>query len=94
MARLYKVMNKGCCIGIEVQPKNGKAFTLEEAQFMVGGYIEVVHLDGDNILVCDEEGRLKDKERNEMATFNATQLGYKGNEYLVGDVLFCKDKEI
>lgn len=94
MARLYKVMDKGCCTGIEVQPKNGKAFTLEEAQAMVGGYIEVVHLKDNDILVCDEEGRLKDKERNEIATFRATQLGYKGNEYLVGDVLFCKDNEI
>lgn len=94
MARLYKATDKGCRTGIEVFPKDGKAFTLEEAQSMVGGYIEVVHLDGDNVLVCDEDGRLKNKERNEMATFNAARLGYKGNEYLVGDVLFCKDKEI
>ena len=94
MARLYKVTDKGCRTGIEVQPQNGEVFTLEEAQAMVGGYIEVVHLEGDDILVCDEEGRLKDKERNELATFRAVRLGYKGNEYLVGDVFFCKDNEI
>lgn len=94
MARLYKATDKSCHTGIEVQPENGEVFTLEEAQAMVGGYIEVVHLKDDDILVCDEEGRLKDKERNEFATFMAVQLGYKGNEYLVGDVLFCKDNEI
>ena len=34
----------------EVQPKNGEKISLEEAQALVDGYVELIHLDGDNIL--------------------------------------------
>lgn len=55
---------------------------------LVGGYIEVVvlreHGDGAReILVLDEEGRLKEKPVN----FAATML--YGRDYLVGDVIHC-----
>lgn len=92
MARLYKVMENGSAY-FDVNPKDGNKFTLEEAQAMVGGYIEVVHLNDGRILVCDEEGRLKQKRVNKNATKEAYKLGYKGH-FLVGDVLFCKDNEI
>ena len=38
--------------------------TLENFQKTVGGYIETVTLASDLIIVCDEEGRLKDKPHN------------------------------
>jgi hypothetical protein len=34
-----------------MQPKNGVKITLEEAQALVGGYVELVHLDDNNILL-------------------------------------------
>lgn len=76
----------------EVQPKNGEKISLEEAQVLVDGYVELIHLDGDNILLCDEEGLLKNKPINTLATIQARGLGWKGS-YLVGSVLFLKDKE-
>ena len=76
----------------EVQPKNGEKITIVEAQDLVGGYVELVYLDDDNILLCDEEGLLKHKPINTLATIQAKGLGWKGS-YLVGSVLFLKDKE-
>lgn len=86
--KLYEV---GCIVK-EVHPKNGEKISLEEAQALVGGYVELVHLDDDNILLCDEEGLLKHKPINTLATIQAKGLGWKGS-YLVGSVLFLKDKE-
>ena len=37
--------------------------TLENLQSTVGGYIETVTF-GDMVIICDEEGRLKNKEPN------------------------------
>lgn len=86
--KLYEV---GCIIK-EVQSKNGVKITIEEAQDLVGGYVELVNLDGDNILLCDGDGVLRFKRINTLATSHAKQLGWKGS-YLVGSVLFLKDKE-
>lgn len=83
--KLYEV---GCIIK-EVQPKNGVKITLEEAQALVDGYVELVHLDDDNILLCDEEGLLKHKPINTLATILAKHLGWKGS-VLVGSVLIFK----
>lgn len=65
------------CICKEVQPNNGVKISLEEAQALVGGYVELVHLDDDNILLCDEEGLLKYKPINTLATIQARGLGWK-----------------
>lgn len=86
--KLYEVG----CIAKEVQPKNGVKISLEEAQALVDGYVELFHLNDDNILLCDEEGLLKHKPINTLATIQARGLGWKGS-YLVGSVLFLKDKE-
>lgn len=63
-----------------------------EALALVDGYVELIHLDGDNILLCDDDGVLRFKRINTLATSHAKQLGWKGS-YLVGSVLFLKDKE-
>ena len=86
--KLYEV---GCIVK-EVQPKNGVKITLEEAQALVDGYVELVYLDDNNILLCDEEGLIKHKSINTLATIQANRLGWKGS-YLVGSVLLLKDKE-
>ena len=38
--------------------------TLGALQEAVGGYIEVVHIFSEIVLICDEEGRIKDKSIN------------------------------
>lgn len=51
-----------------LMPMNGKKFSLFELQQYVGGYIEIVYLKKDKILVVDEEGKLKGKPINRIAT--------------------------
>jgi len=78
---------------IETKPKNGTDFSLEELNEVVGGYIEVISLHDGRLIVCDEEGKLKGKDRNHKATefFRLTLLT---TDFLVGDVLVCNEEEI
>lgn len=66
---------------VSILPKNGTDFKLEELQTMVGGYIEIVNMYG-HIMVVDEEGLLKHKPYNHVAS-------EMSGRRLVGDVVFC-----
>ena len=76
-----------------VEPKNGTDFKLEELQAIVGGYIQVAYLRDDEIMVMDDEGKLKEKDLNLQAS-----LRYRRdvNPYdsVVGDVLICKTNQV
>ena len=78
---------------IETKPANGTDFSLEELQTIVGGYIEVVSLRDGRLIVCDEEGKPKGKDRNNKAT-DIFQAAMPTNDFLVGDVLICKEDQI
>ena len=79
---------------VEIEPKNGKNFSLEEMQGVVGGYIEIVRLGNHQIMVVNEEGKLHGLPFNALAT-NALQLVYpQSDDFVVGDVLLCTDNEI
>ena len=78
---------------VEVQPKNGTDFQLDELQAIVGGYIEVVGIHHGQLIVCDEEGKLKGKDRNNKAT-DLYRLRLLTNDFLVGDVLICDQEQI
>lgn len=54
--------------------------TLEIMQEIVGGYIQVVDCGKNILLVCDEEGKLKEKEFNFITS----------SDIIVGTVFFCK----
>ena len=41
---------------------------LRGLQDAVGGWIETVHLDGEGVMIVDEEGMLKNYPRNEIAS--------------------------
>lgn len=74
----------------KVAPANGTDFSLDELNGIVGGYIEVLHIE-DKLLVCNEEGKLNDLPYNAIATQLINAAGIK--DYIVGNVLFCeKDK--
>lgn len=73
-----------------IVPANGTDFSLEEAQKVVGGLIEVVNLSDEMIIVCNEEGLFMDFDVNEKAT----ELCHKSEainpgSFIVGDVLYC-----
>ena len=70
----------------EISPKNNGFFGLEELQELVGGYIEVIYLPSDTIMIVNEEGKLKGLPTN----LNATKIlyeYYKVTNILVGDVV-------
>lgn len=76
---------------LEVEPKNGKDFGLQELYQIVGcNMIEIVYLPDKMILVIDEEGKLQDKPINCQATI----LCKMSDDYIVGDALLCKQKQV
>lgn len=76
----------------EVQPKNGKKFTLQEWQSYVGGYVQVVQTNDGSAVLMDEDGKLKDRPVNLRATallFGIIALA----DQVVGDVLVLTAEE-
>ncbi len=66
----------------------GEEITLRRLQELVGGYIETVSpripVSDKLVMICDEEGKLKEKPVSELATACAYLLA---GDYLVGDVI-------
>lgn len=91
MAKLIKAIG-----GVsEISPKNGKKFELKEAQKLVRGYIQILPLDEETVMIIDEEGKFKHNIANSTATRIAEQDNalFPG-DYIVGDVIICKNDEI
>jgi len=77
MATLYKSGGEVT----DVTPENGKAFSLDELQKFVGGYIEFVGTPmGDKSFIVNEEGLLMGLPVNEMVSSLAGRM-------IVGDAL-------
>lgn len=89
MAKVIDVY--GNCV--EVSPKNGTDFSLEELQTVVGGYIEIVYLDDGEIMVVNEEGKLNGLSVNGVAT--SYLLTHSDcNDIIVGDVIVCDSCQV
>lgn len=75
---------------VDVTPKNGRDFQLDELKRFVGGFIEIVRINDKQIMVVNEEGKLNRLPYNSLAT-EALILAYQGrvDDYIVGDVLLC-----
>jgi hypothetical protein len=71
-----------------VEPANGTDFTLKEAQGLVGGYVELIRLDEDHILLVDEDGRRKRLPVNETAAKVANGYPLVGNVLLAHESMF------
>ena len=80
---------------IDVIPKNGVDFQLEEMQEVVGGWIEIVYLDNGSMMVVNEEGKLKQLPYNRLAT-QMVESGcrYLSGDWIAGDVLVCDKTQI
>lgn len=70
----------------KVKPSNHKVFTLSELQHHVGGYIEMVQLLGNQILVVNDEGKIRRLPINNYATL------FTGIE-IYGDVIVLDENE-
>ncbi len=68
----------------KVKVYEGNEPTLEEAQKIVGGYVELVDLEGYGCLLVDEDGKLKRKHLNNEATKLYNKL-FDG--FIVGNVI-------
>lgn len=84
------VMVKDGCI-VPIVPMNGREYTLFELQQLVDGNIELVDL-GKKYLVLDEEGKLKGKMPNAIATGWLQQEGI--HDFAVGTALLIDKKRI
>ena len=60
--------------------------SLSDAQKFVGGWVEVVQVN-DGILIIDEEGKLKDKPVNEVASKMYADK-YGDADIIVGDAIY------
>lgn len=89
MATLYRTTG----FQHEVRPLNGRAFSLEELQTLIGGYIQIVSAnEPGKYIVCDEEGKLKSKPVNVVAS--TLWVGRTHGDPLVGEVLLVTADEI
>lgn len=77
----------------ELHPANGKYFSLEELQTVVGGYIETLRVDDEHIMVLNEEGKFLNLSSNLQATLLVMPL-LMPHDYIVGDVIVCSDSEL
>lgn len=75
----------------EVLPMNGKSFTLAELQTLVGGYIQMVYTHDDQVMMLDEEGKLKGKAINHVAT---THFCEPHQDVIVGDAVIGTPREM
>ena len=69
----------------EIQSKNDSP-SLADAQKFVGGWVEVVQVN-DGILIIDEEGKMKNKPVNEVASKMYADK-YGDADIIVGDAIF------
>lgn len=60
--------------------------SLEALQEFVGGYIEVISLGENVVLICDDEGKIKQKEPTLFLNFK------NGTEVIVGNCSICNVK--
>ena len=80
-----------CGIMRPIHPMNGEYYTMLELQHMVGGNVEFITM-GDKVLVVDEDGKLKGKLPNQIATGWLIMDGY--NDFVAGDAALINRKHI
>tara|TARA_R110002020_G_scaffold438535_1_gene648970 strand:+ start:474 stop:728 length:255 start_codon:yes stop_codon:yes gene_type:complete len=80
---------------IKVIANDEEKLTLKQMQKFVGGYIEVVYLNEDQVMVIDDDGKGKGKPVNPEATIRATRnKAIFNNDWIAGDVIIMPKKFI
>ena len=74
----------------KVNPSNGDYFSLDELQAFVGGYIEVIHVVGDLLMIVNEEGKLHNQGINSVANL----FYLNPYENIVGDVVLINKNQL
>lgn len=81
-------------IAHEIEPAHGPAFTLQELQAFVGGYIEAVYLSDGRIMFINEDGKREELPINAIATELARMSGLAPWDQIVGPAIVCTRAEI
>jgi hypothetical protein len=102
------ISNNTSPVGLPVEA-SGKKWSLEELQALVGGYIQIIYLKDDvqhglplknptttQALVMDEEGKLKGKNVNILATERMWKAFPDAvmADWVVGDAILVESKDI
>lgn len=74
-----------------IMPMNGRHYSLQEMQSYVGEYRKTLKV-GQKVLIMDEDGKLKGKMPNRIATGWLLQEGI--NDYVCGDVMLIERSHI
>ena len=92
MAKIYKANGEV----LDIEPKNGTDFQLEELQAIVEGHIELVYLPNNQLMVLNEEGKIMGLPYNENATKQCSVVFCESGcfDFIVGDALICNKSEI
>ena len=92
-AKLLKVSGEV----MEIEPKNCTDFKLDELyKHLQCSLVEVINLNQDDIMVVDDEGKLK---ANNVINVNATMLAQENQaitswDYIAGDAIVCNRKMV
>jgi hypothetical protein len=79
-------------IGYEIAPANGRTFTLDELQALVGGYIEGLRVPGGHWLMINEDGKRLQLPYNDAATTLMRAL-LRPDDVIVGPAVLCTPLE-
>lgn len=89
MARIYKTNGEV----INVEPKNGTDFKVDELQEIVGGTFDIKRLKENRVMVWYDGEYTLTKQKNKKAT-SIYQSETLSRVIVFGDVLICKSSEI
>jgi len=80
---------------VQDYPPKGSTYSLQEMQTAVGGYIEIIRLGEDHLMVLNEEGKLNGLPHNDLATrlCRPGQETFDG-DWIAGDVVVCRDGDV
>jgi len=91
MAILY---SEGGMLINGIEPDNGTDFTLEEMYEWVNtDIVEFVTLNDGQMMIIDEEGKLKGRKINEHATRLYFER-YGMRDFICGDALVCDESQV
>lgn len=72
-----------------IAPTNGKTFELEEVQALVKGYIEVVYLNDNYIMIINENGKFGMKPNERATEIASEQRAIRNGDYICGPAIVC-----
>ena len=71
---------------VPILPSNGISFTLRELKKFVKGFVQMIYLTDDRVMIINEEGKFNNCKHNDCATTLAKDVLIPG-DYIVGDAL-------